>query len=142
SGHIFDFADRVPRCTPVRLKSSVNAPTPCVKTSTRSPPEVRLPTVQYVRLPTEPSAKRKLAAMLFSPIGSALPVGSEYAETLTGSEPSSQYMRSIKWQASPRIAPPIAGSAIQYAPEIPGELTRHWTTAGAMRLASESRRSR
>src|SRR5206468_2247062 len=27
SGHIFDLADRVPRCTPVRLKSSVNAPT-------------------------------------------------------------------------------------------------------------------
>src|SRR2546423_7606555 len=66
-------------------------------------------------------------------MGSAFPVGREYAQTLTGSLSSSQYIRSTKWQASPRIAPPMAGSAIQYAPEMPGELMRHWITAGAPR---------
>src|ERR1022692_1541617 len=55
--------------TPSRLKSSVNTPSPCAKTSTRSPPEVLLPAVVYVRFPIEPSAKRKQATMLFSPIG-------------------------------------------------------------------------
>src|SRR5260370_20114136 len=99
---------------PTRLKSSLKPPTPCAKISTRSPPDVLLPTVQYARLPTEPSAKWNAATRLFSPIGSAFPVGSEYAETLTGSESSSQYMRSMKWQAPPHIAPPLAGSALQY----------------------------
>src|SRR5260221_7919126 len=96
-----------------RLKSSLVIPSPCAKASTRSPPEVLLPRVQYVRLPTDPSANWKLAQRLFSPTGSCLPVGSEYADTLTGSESSIQYIRSTKWQASPRIAPPMDGSAIQ-----------------------------
>src|ERR1035441_4325661 len=88
-------------------------PLPARRLSPPSPPDVWLPTVQYVRLPTDPSAKRNDATRLFSPMGSAFPVGSEYADTLTGSESSSQYMRSMKWQASPRMAPPMAGSAIQ-----------------------------
>src|ERR1039457_2927670 len=103
---------RVPLCTLTRLKSSVNAPTPCANISTRSPPDVLLPSVLYVRLRTDPSAKRNDATRLFCPIGSAFPVGNEYADTLTGSESSSQYMRSMKWQASPRMAPPMAGAAI------------------------------
>ena len=40
-------------------------------------------------------------------------VGSEKAATSTGSLSSSHANRSVKWHASPRIAPPIAGSAIQ-----------------------------
>ena len=77
--------ERVRRIDPLSvsfLKSSVVAPTPGPNASTRSPPDVRLPTVQYVRFATEPSANRNEAAMLFSPIGSCLPTGRQYAETL------------------------------------------------------------
>ena len=55
----------------------------------------------------------KLAAMLFCPTGSFTSVGNEYADTETTSLLSSHRNRSTKWQASPRIAPPMEGSAIQ-----------------------------
>src|SRR5215831_4844087 len=84
----------------------------------------------------DPSAKEKLATRLFCPMGSFIPVGNDAAKTSTGSESSSQYMRSTKWQASPRIAPPIDRSAIQYDPEIPEKLMRQFSTAGAVRLLS------
>src|SRR5262245_10110005 len=69
SGHQRDCVRRARPRTSRRVKSSVATPMPSQKTSTRSPPEVALPTVQYVRFPIEPSTKRKLATRLFSPIG-------------------------------------------------------------------------
>src|SRR5262245_61336003 len=95
------------------LKSSTMLPMPGIHASMRSPPDVLLPTVQYVRLATEPSANSMFATTLCSPIGSAFPDGSDVALTQMGSDSSIQYIRSTKWHPSPRIAPPCAASAAQ-----------------------------